>query len=351
MRCARWLARCRAVPPPTPESSPAPCWNGFASNNASRSSPSCVIPSKTCIWYGPGSAPRSPCCSVSSRRRACCTPPAGSGRIRSPDGPLARRAPVEVDGIDGILLLAKHDEIVRVGQADVEPAAGHLLPASPVPASALRTVRLHDEVADLGPEAVGPTERLSVDDDPAAAFGNRRGEFGDIVKFDQTVFDLDGASASKPRANAACAEQSGQDASRPGGGVRPTTVVAFVTSGNGTPSPRRHGMAQATAEGRVRMARALGEMPGVAGALSRAEISTAAADALVRAREAKSSASTTPRSRSTADPALHPEPVLAALGRGTVRDGWLQGRWSPDPTHGTPPRMSCHRDLATHPAE
>lgn len=49
----------------------------------------------------------------------------------------------------------------------------------------------------------------------------------------------------------------------------------------------RHGMAQAAAEGRVRVARALAEMPGVAEALSRAEISTAAADALVRAREAE----------------------------------------------------------------
>jgi hypothetical protein len=48
----------------------------------------------------------------------------------------------------------------------------------------------------------------------------------------------------------------------------------------------RHGMGQAAAEGRVRMARALEEMPRVAEALSRGEISTAAADALVRAREA-----------------------------------------------------------------
>jgi hypothetical protein len=48
----------------------------------------------------------------------------------------------------------------------------------------------------------------------------------------------------------------------------------------------RHGMAQGAAEGRVRAARALEEMPRVAEALARGEISSAAADALVWAREA-----------------------------------------------------------------
>jgi Domain of unknown function (DUF222) len=49
---------------------------------------------------------------------------------------------------------------------------------------------------------------------------------------------------------------------------------------------RRHGLSQGTAEAQVRTARALEEMPVVADALSRGEISTAATDALVRAREA-----------------------------------------------------------------
>ncbi len=49
---------------------------------------------------------------------------------------------------------------------------------------------------------------------------------------------------------------------------------------------RRHGLAQGAAEAQVRVARALEEMPRVAEALSRGEISTAATDALVRAREA-----------------------------------------------------------------
>jgi hypothetical protein len=49
---------------------------------------------------------------------------------------------------------------------------------------------------------------------------------------------------------------------------------------------RRHTIPQGAAEGRVRVARALEKMPGVAAALSRGEISTAAADALARAREA-----------------------------------------------------------------
>jgi hypothetical protein len=48
----------------------------------------------------------------------------------------------------------------------------------------------------------------------------------------------------------------------------------------------RHGLAQGAAEARVRVARALEEMPRVAEALSRGEISGAAVDALVRAREA-----------------------------------------------------------------
>ncbi len=49
---------------------------------------------------------------------------------------------------------------------------------------------------------------------------------------------------------------------------------------------RRHGLSQAAAEAQVRVARALGDMPLVAEALSRGEISTAATDALVRARDA-----------------------------------------------------------------
>jgi hypothetical protein len=49
---------------------------------------------------------------------------------------------------------------------------------------------------------------------------------------------------------------------------------------------RRHGIPQGVAEAQVRTARALEEMPRVAEAFSRGEISTSAADALVRAREA-----------------------------------------------------------------
>jgi hypothetical protein len=49
---------------------------------------------------------------------------------------------------------------------------------------------------------------------------------------------------------------------------------------------RRHGLSQGTAEAQVHTARALEQMPVVADALSRGEISTAATDALVRAREA-----------------------------------------------------------------
>jgi hypothetical protein len=49
---------------------------------------------------------------------------------------------------------------------------------------------------------------------------------------------------------------------------------------------RRHAIPQGAAEARVRVARALEEMPRVAEALSRGEISTAATDALVRAHEA-----------------------------------------------------------------
>ncbi len=49
---------------------------------------------------------------------------------------------------------------------------------------------------------------------------------------------------------------------------------------------RRHGIPQAAAAAQVRVARALEEMPRVADALARGDISTAAADALARAREA-----------------------------------------------------------------
>jgi Domain of unknown function (DUF222) len=49
---------------------------------------------------------------------------------------------------------------------------------------------------------------------------------------------------------------------------------------------RRHGLSQGAAETRMHTARALEEMPLVAEALSRGDISTAATDALVRAREA-----------------------------------------------------------------
>jgi hypothetical protein len=48
----------------------------------------------------------------------------------------------------------------------------------------------------------------------------------------------------------------------------------------------RHGIAQGAAAAQVRVARALEEMPQVAGALARGEISTAAVDALARGREA-----------------------------------------------------------------
>jgi hypothetical protein len=48
----------------------------------------------------------------------------------------------------------------------------------------------------------------------------------------------------------------------------------------------RHRLAQGAAEARVRVARALEQMPRVAEALARGEIPSAAADALVRAREA-----------------------------------------------------------------
>lgn len=48
---------------------------------------------------------------------------------------------------------------------------------------------------------------------------------------------------------------------------------------------RRHGIPQGAAAAQVRVARALEEMPRVADALARGEISTAAADVLVRARE------------------------------------------------------------------
>jgi hypothetical protein len=61
---------------------------------------------------------------------------------------------------------------------------------------------------------------------------------------------------------------------------------------------QRHGMSQGSAEARVRAARSLEEMPRAAEALARGEISTAAVDALVRARDAA------PEAFARAEPAL-----------------------------------------------